>query len=241
MYTVCRNLGFELFQGYYFSRPELVMTREVSVGFANMAHLLNILGNVEASDADVENGFRIDPALTYKLLRIVNSAAIGGRGIESIPFAIRMLGRQMLYRWLALLMVSSMVGGTALSDQLVYTSLLRARMCELVADASLRLRGSQALFLTGLFSMLDVLLRMPMTEVFKRVHVASEIRDAVVDGTGLYADVLQLTVAYQRGDWDAVDRYANALGLLPVQIPWLYTKSLSWVSEQLVLAQDAAA
>jgi EAL and modified HD-GYP domain-containing signal transduction protein len=241
MHDLCLSMGFDYFQGYYYSRPELVSQQEIEVGYMGMLQLLNLLQNPESEDTDIEHGFRADPALMYKLLRIVNSAAVGGRGVDSITFAIRMVGRQMLYRWLALLMVSSMVTGNGVNDELVYAALLRARLCELIADASPEIRNSQALFMTGLFSMLDVLFRMPMRDVLNRVNVSDEIREAVMEGTGPYAEVLHAADAYQRGDWERVDRLAATLGLLPVQLPWLYTKSLTWVNDQLRMTRESDA
>src|SRR6185312_13319697 len=147
-------------------------------------------------------------------------------------YAIRMVGRQMLYRWLALLMVSSMVTGNDVTDQLVYAALLRARLCELIAESSPQVRHPQALFMTGLFSMLDVLLR---------ISVSDEIRQAVMEGSGPYAEPLLLADAYQRGEWDQVDVLASSLGVLPMQMAWLYTKSLTWVNEQLTGVKNAVA
>lgn len=241
MHEMCRSLGFDLFQGYFYQRPELVARKEIPVSQAAMLQLLNMLRDPEATDAAVERGFRSDPSLTYKLLRIVNSAAVGGRGVDSIGYAIRIVGRHMLYRWLALLMVSSMVTGNGLHDQLVEAALLRARLCELIAESSPHVRHSQALFMTGLFSMLDVLLRMPMRDVLARVHVSDEIREAVMEGAGPYAAPLRLADAYQRGDWDQVDALAGSLGILPMQMPWLYTKALTWVNEQITVAAESAA
>lgn len=241
MHKECMTLGFDLFQGYFYRRPELVTRKEIEVGQTAMLRLLNMLRDHETPDAAVESGFRSDPTLTYKLLRIVNSASVGGRGIDSIGYAIRMVGRQMLYRWLALLMVSSMVTGNDVTDQLVYAALLRARLCELIAESSPQVRHPQALFMTGLFSMLDVLLRMPMRDVLARVSVSEEIRQAVMEGRGPYAEPLLLADAYQRGEWDQVDVLASSLGVLPMQMAWLYTKSLTWVNEQLSGVRDAAA
>lgn len=241
MHDMCRSLGFDLFQGYFYQRPELVARKEIPVSHAAMLQLLNMLRDPEATDAAVERGFRSDPSLTYKLLRIVNSAAVGGRGVDSIGYAIRIVGRHMLYRWLALLMVSSMVTGNGLHDQLVEAALLRARLCELIAESSPHVRHSQALFMTGLFSMLDVLLRMPMRDVLSRVHVSDEIREAVMEGAGPYAAPLRLADAYQRGDWDQVDALAGSLGVLPMQMPWLYTKALTWVNEQITAANESVA
>jgi c-di-GMP phosphodiesterase len=241
MHQECMKLGFDLFQGYFYRRPELVTRKEIEVGQPAMLRLLNMLRDHETPDGVIESGFRSDPTLTYKLLRIVNSASVGGRGIDSIGYAIRIVGRQMLYRWLALLMVSSMVTGNDVSDQLVYAALLRARLCELIAESSPQVRHPQGLFMTGLFSMLDVLLRMPMRDVLARVSVSDEIRQAVMEGRGPYAEPLLLADAYQRGEWDQVDTLASALGVLPMQMAWLYTKSLKWVNEQLTTVKDAAA
>lgn len=241
MHQECMKLGFDLFQGYFYRRPELVTRKEIEVGQVAMLRLLNMLRDPETPDAAIESGFRSDPTLTYKLLRIVNSASVGGRGIDSIGYAIRIVGRQMLYRWLALLMVSSMVTGNDVTDQLVYAALLRARLCELIAESSPQVRHPQALFMTGLFSMLDVLLRMPMRDVLARVSVSDEIRQAVMEGSGPYAEPLLLADAYQRGEWDQVDVLASSLGVLPMQMAWLYTKSLTWVNEQLSTVRDAVA
>ena len=241
MHRECMKLGFDLFQGYFYRRPELVTRKEIEVGQAAMLRLLNMLRDHETTDVAIEAGFRSDPTLTYKLLRIVNSASVGGHGIDSIGYAIRIVGRQMLYRWLALLMVSSMVTGNDVTDQLVYAALLRARLCELIAESSPQVRHPQALFMTGLFSMLDVLLRMPMRDVLARVSVSDEIRQAVMEGSGPYAEPLLLADAYQRGEWDQVDVLASSLGVLPMQMAWLYTKSLTWVNEQLSNVRDAAA
>jgi EAL and modified HD-GYP domain-containing signal transduction protein len=241
MHRECMRLGFDLFQGYFYRRPELVTRKEIEVGQAAMLRLLNMLRDPETPDAAIDSGFRSDPTLTYKLLRIVNSAAIGGRGIDSIGYAVRIVGRQMLYRWLSLLMVSSMVTGNDVTDQLVYAALLRARLCELIAESSPQVRHPQALFMTGLFSMLDVLLRMPMRDVLSRVSVSDEIRQAVMGGSGPYAEPLLLADAYQRGEWDQVDVLAASLGVLPMQMAWLYTKSLAWVNEQLSSVREAVA
>jgi EAL and modified HD-GYP domain-containing signal transduction protein len=242
MHKECLRLGFDLFQGYFYRRPELVTRKEIEVGQAAMMRLLNMLRDQETPDLDIESGFRSDPTLTYKLLRIVNSASVGGRGIDSIGYAIRMVGRQMLHRWLALLMVSSMVtGNNDVIDQLVYAALLRARLCELIAESSPHVRHPQALFMTGMFSMLDVLLRMPMKDVLARVSVSDEIRQAIMEGSGPYAKPLLLADAYQRGEWDQVDELASSLGVLPMQMAWLYTKSLTWVNEQISNVMEAVA
>lgn len=238
----CMSLGFDLFQGYFYQRPELVSRQEVEVSHTAMLRLLELLRDPDRSEGEIEAGFRGDPSLAYKLMRIVNSAAVGARGIDSIGHGIRIVGRQTLYRWLALLMVSSMVTGNSdVEDQLVFAALVRARLCELIAESSPAIRNPQSLFMTGLFSMLNLLLRMPVDDLFSRVNVSDDIRAAVMQGTGPCADPLLLADAYQRGEWDRVDDRARSLGVDPGQLPWLYTASISWVNEQLLTVQDRAA
>src|SRR5690606_35918336 len=89
----CVELGFELFQGYFFSRPENMSTRALLPEWGRVVRLLQMLGDSGSHDVDIEEAFRSDPSLSYKLLRMVNSAGIGGRGVESIGHALRMLGR----------------------------------------------------------------------------------------------------------------------------------------------------
>jgi len=233
MHDQCVDIGFSYFQGYLYSRPELVVRQEIAVGVGAMVRLLNLLLDPGATDSDVDDGFRSDPALTYKLLRIVNSAAVGGRGVESIPFAIRMVGRQMLYRWLALLMVSSMTTGSGMQDHRVYATLLRARLCELIAESIPGSGFPQALFMVGLFSRLDAVLGMSPEELMARVHVSDDIRQAVLSHTGPYAAALEIAEYYERGDWERVETLTQDVGLLPTQLPWMYTKALTWVNLQL--------
>jgi EAL and modified HD-GYP domain-containing signal transduction protein len=232
----CAALGYTLFQGYYFSRPEILSRQEVSVEQATIIQLMNLLRDENASDADIEEAFRSDPSLSYKLLRMVNSAALGGRGIESIRHAIRLVGRGVLHRWLALLLVSSMATESGVDAELVHTAVLRARLCELLADAGGRRSASGQQFMVGLFSMIDVLLKVPMEEILDRVDLSPEVRDALLRRTGPYAGSLELVEAYETGRWDAVSDISADMGVAAPEVPELYLQSLSWVRERVRVA-----
>ncbi|MBA4158148.1 MAG: EAL domain-containing protein [Gemmatimonadetes bacterium] len=123
----CLALGFDLFQGYHFSRPEILSKREISLEQMSIIRLMNTLRDENASDTLLEEAFRSDLTLSYKLLRIVNSAGVGGRGVQSIQHAIRLIGRAALHRWLALLLVSSIAREHGVDAEIVHTAICRAR------------------------------------------------------------------------------------------------------------------
>lgn len=229
---MCRRHGYTLFQGYYYSKPQIVSHRELSVEHSTMVRLLNMLDDPRAGDVDIENAFKSDPSLSYKLLRIANSAAFGGKDVQSIGFALRMVGRTVLHRWLTLLLVSSVASRSGIGLELVLAALVRARLAELVGEHSGRRSEMGPLFLVGLFSLLDALLRMPMEGVLERMSIAQDVKDALLSRSGPYASTLALVEAQERGDWAAVQDASAALGLSGAQVSASYTEALGWAAER---------
>jgi EAL and modified HD-GYP domain-containing signal transduction protein len=228
----CRRLGYTLFQGYFYSKPQIVSHRELGVEQTTIVRLLNLLDDAAVADADVENAFKSDPSLSYKLLRIANSASFGGRDVQSIAFALRMVGRGVLHRWLTLLLISSVASQSGMAHELVLTALVRGRLCELVGQRTGRKEQMGPLFLVGLFSLLDALLRMPMEGILARMAIAPEVRDALLSRSGPYAATLALAEAQERGDWQAVTDAAAAVGLAAGEVATVYTEALTWAQER---------
>lgn len=232
----CKALGFELFQGYFFSRPELITKKGISVAHTAVLQLMNLLRDDEISDAEIEEAFRRDPSLSYKLLRMVNAASGGGRGVESILHAIRILGRAALHRWLALLLVSSLASQGGTDAELVHAAILRARLCELMGAAAGQRAQMGSLFMVGLFSHMDVLMRTSMEELVGQIAMAEEVKAALLRRGGPYAPWLRVAEAYEAGQWDEMTAEAAALGLSPLAMPEIYLESLAWAREQLQAA-----
>lgn len=228
----CMELGFELFQGYFYARPEILSGREMPVQQANIIRLLNLLRNADATDMQVEDAFRADMMLSFKLLRIVNSAALGGMGIESIKHAVQLLGRGALHRWLSLLLISSLTTSSGVHNELVTVAMQRARFCELIAETRGRRREGGALFMAGLFSLLDALLRKPMEEILSQVDLTSELRDVLLHRAGPYAATVRLVEAYEAARWDDVMEEAQGLGLPVGEVPELYAQAVEWTRQR---------
>jgi EAL and modified HD-GYP domain-containing signal transduction protein len=181
-------------------------------------------------DGEIEDVLRRDVALSYKLLRMVNSAAVGGRDIWSIGHALRLLGRDQVARWLGLLLVTD---GTrdGVRGELMNLSLVRARMCELLADASGVPRARGPLFLVGMLSVLDQLLETPMDVLADSMELAPDVRNALLARQDFYGDALALVEAYEQGWWDQVDGLSASVGVSPVALSPMYLDALAWASE----------
>ena len=234
------GLGFTLFQGYYFSRPETVTSDGGGIDTLKLLPLLDAVQDPEVTNADVESRIRRDPALSYKLLRIVNSAALGGRGVESIMHAINLVGRQALFRWLSLLLTSSLASGGGTSREMVSLTLLRARLLELMGrDAG---ANAAALFLTGMFSNVDSLLRISIADLVERVRFAPEVRSTLLREEGApYLRWLELAEAYEEARWEEVARLAREIGLDPGAVAARYLEALQWTDDALADMDGAEA
>lgn len=228
--AACRELGFTLFQGYVFSRPETMDGRAVQVQQVTMFQIMSLLNQPNVTDRALEEAFRSHPSLSLALLRIVNAAAFGGRGIDSIPHAIRLIGREALSRWMLIMLVSSVGARNPVAHEAVVGALVRGRFCESVTayDAS---GDPAARFLVGLLSRMDVLLGLPMTAVLERLPVKDDIREALLEGTGPHAGVLKLADAYERAEWAVVQASGDAKAL--AELSEMYAEAARWATDRL--------
>ena len=229
----CASAGFTLFQGYYYSRPQLVAKKVLPTAQLAAMRLVQQLRDPKARDAEIIATVGSDVAMTYKLLQLVNNAATGGRGVTSLEHALRLLGRQALARWVSLLLVSSLVTGDGTSREVAHVAMRRGRFAERTAQALGR-DDDGVFFLVGLFSLLDALLDMPMAEAIEPLDLAPEVKRALTSGLGPYAVMLKLAESFERGDWGEVDLKAEALGLAKDDLLGAYTEAEHWAFEQMI-------
>jgi len=225
----CKALGFEFFQGYYFARPENLVARVIN---PNHATVLVLLEKVRqgADVRELEQYFKKDVALTFKLLRYINSAGFGlSCEVHSIRHAVSILGMQPLYRWLTLLLVTA--GGSPSSPTLARTAITRGRMCELLGRHGMPRGDQDNLFIVGVFSLLPAFLEMPMEEVLDRVVIADKIASALLDRSGLYGPFLALAEAVELGDRVQLDDITTSLMLSPRQVSEAHLQALAWVEQ----------
>lgn len=232
MRALCQQLGCSLFQGYVFSRPETLAGRAITVQQTTMINIMGLLGDPTITDTVLEEAFQSHPALSIALLRIVNSASFGARSVESIPHAIRLIGREALSRWLLVMLVSSVASQSPVANEVVLQALVRGRFCELVTSRS----GSGdpgARFLVGLLSRIDVMLGQPMARVLERLPVSAAVQDALLHGVGPHAATLGLAIAYEQGAWDDVDACEREASADGGALAVIYGEATQWATERL--------
>lgn len=225
----CRELGFDFFQGYYFARPENLVAKIINPGHATVIQLLEKVRQ-EADVKDLEALFKKDVALTFKLLRYINSAGFGlSCEVQSIRHAVSILGMQPLYRWLTLLLATA--GGSPTSPALSRTAITRGRLCELLGKHILPRADQDNLFIVGVFSLLPAFLEMPMEQVLERVVISDALADALMDHAGLYGPFLSLVEAVESGDQGVLENLAQSLMLSPAQVSEAHLQALAWVEQ----------
>jgi EAL and modified HD-GYP domain-containing signal transduction protein len=223
-YELCRELGFHYFQGFFFERPKLVGGHPIQPG---VVAKIRLAGELQQPGLDLEALERIvsqDVALTYRLVRTVNSAFFSlPRRISSLHDALVLLGENQVRRWATVIVLAGLEGKP---DELIGTALVRGRMCELMAEQAGE-RKDQGYFLTGLFSLLDALCDAPLEEVIEDLPLAHEIVDALVAGKGAQGEILKSVVAYEHGDFDG----AELRSLATEQIAEAYLGAVGWARD----------
>ncbi|MBV8648383.1 EAL domain-containing protein [Paludibacterium sp.] len=228
-FHLCQNLGFDGYQGFYFARPETLSAKVINATFANTLTLLNLL----RQDADIhtlEDVLKRDVALSYKLLRYVNSAAAGlNTTISSFAHAVTVLGYKKLYRWLTLLLITA-GDGDSVPPALQKTVVTRGRLMELLGQSkNFSPENCDNLFITGMFSLLDVLFDMPMDQVIEHMHLPEAIQSALLGKESMYTPYLQLAQACERLSLDGVPERCAELGLDSEAFNQAHTSALAWV------------
>lgn len=188
------NLGFDLFQGYHFARPQVLSTRQQkNPAKVQLLRLLSlILG--DADTAQLEAEFKRHPTLSYNLIRMVNSAAVGLRErVTSLRQAIILLGRRQLQVWMQLLLYTASDNREA-GNPLLQMAATRGKLMETLAkaDPASEQDDHDAAFMTGILSLVDVLLEMPREEIFKELNLSEEMKEALMFRTGGLGHLLRL-------------------------------------------------
>jgi EAL and modified HD-GYP domain-containing signal transduction protein len=219
-HSLCRDLGFDLFRGAYFSAPEVVERDDLPTDMIGVARLMNLVADDDVHEKQIEDAFLADPRLSFKLLRIANSAAYGRSGIETIGQAVRLVGRGPLHKWLAMLLVTSAPQSTGVDSELLFSALQRGWLCEKMANNSGRPAQAGALFLAGLLSNFDAILGLPMDEMLRQVRVSPEVEAALLHAEGPFTPYVDVARSFVDGDFDKVEELASLMGVADVLPGW---------------------
>src|SRR5208283_5011885 len=223
------NMGFEYFQGYFFSKPEILKGKEIS---GSEIQYLNFMIEISKANYDLnelETIISRDISMSYKLLRHVNSAYFK-RSSEaaSLKQALLILGKDEISRLFLLIGLSKLASNKP--EELIRSACIKAKFCEKLGYVSGRGAQKNELFLLGLFSHLDAILDQPMMEIMEKLPLGTSVKEALVYRRGELADYLALAEFYEHGEWESVKETAAKIGIAESLIPKIFLEACSWAN-----------
>ncbi len=232
-FQICYDLGFEFFQGYFFARPVVLKRKKIDVSSMAMLKLLQQL-TMDASVNQLEQTFKENPALSYNLLRLVNSVAMGMREkIKTLRHAIVMLGVNHLRRWIQLSLFAGH-DSRSINHPLLEMAAVRGRLMEILvrslSQADPGDERAEAAFMVGILSLLDVLFETPMEEIITNLNLNDDVSSALLERSGSLGSLLNLAEKLEVTDFDAVTELLKECDVSLDQLLIAQLEAFNWRS-----------
>ncbi len=229
----CMQLGFQMFQGYYFAKPEVLSVKRADPGKMSLLKLLTlVMSNSEIEE--IEKEFKHQPGLSYNLMRMVNSVASGlPQKINSIKHAIMILGRKQLQRWVQLLLYSANQSDDGMSNALMQTAAARGKLMELIATAERPhdKNHHERAFMVGILSLLDALLGIEMQQIVDKLDIPDDMSQALLVRDGRLGLELKLIEANEKGEITIIQSILNQLGFLSLsELADIEIQAIGWAN-----------
>ncbi len=224
-YELAKTMGFVYFQGYFFSKPEILQNKDIPSSKLTILQLLNEVNGVDFDIDKLKNLLNQDVSTSYKLLNYLNSAFFNRlQPISSIRQAIAFLGSKGIRQFISLIAIGQL--GDGKPGELIRTSIIRARFLELVGQEVNR--DGNELFMLGLFSLIDAMLDNSMENLINKMPLSDKICEALVDRKGEVYPFLRIIEVYESGNWDEFEKLLNEIGCDPGKIVEFYIESVDW-------------
>ncbi|MBU1004030.1 MAG: HDOD domain-containing protein [Proteobacteria bacterium] len=230
-FSMAKELGFPLFQGYFFKHPELVSGKKLT---SHQASRFNLLKAIEQKDPDFESlakDIQTDVSISYRLLTYLNSAAFSfAQPIHSIKQALVLLGWKQLRSWLRVIVLTDLQP-KGKSPELFFIAVQRGKFLELISHSQDQAKTDpDSMFLLGLFSLLEAMLESPMADIVDKLPLAPELKSALLGEDTNHAKWLELVRAHEKGKWEEMDKLTDDLGLNRLVVAVSYYKSVLWAN-----------
>jgi EAL and modified HD-GYP domain-containing signal transduction protein len=230
-YNAAKEAGFHLFKGFYFRQPVVGQkSKEINplkINYLRLMKLSNTEGYMDFRE--ISAIISSDVALSYKLLRILNSAAVGLRNVTSIGTAIAYLGEDNLKKWIAVLALRGAAEDKPI--ELIRLSLIRAYFGEQLAPHFRIRRSPQKLFMIGMLSLLHIALDIPREDLMIDLPVEDDIRDSLLSKRGIYSDMLSFYENYEYANWELVAQFVEHHQLDASYVNDAYIASVKWYND----------
>jgi c-di-GMP-related signal transduction protein len=227
-YKAAMECGMAGASGWFCKISASAGTKELAPGQAHIIRVLNLVRN-NADVTQIESALKQDVALSYRLLRYINSAGFGlSCEVQSFRHAVTILGYDKLNKWLSLLLVSS--SKDPMAPAMMHGALARARLMELLGQGMINKSELDNLFIAGAFSLLDVMLGVPLEKALEPMHLPEQISEAITQKSGPYAAFFQLAVALEENDAGPVAELSASLGLTATQVNAALLQAISFAA-----------
>jgi c-di-GMP phosphodiesterase len=239
-FHLCFQGGFDIFQGRFVNSRENWHPPKSDINRALVMEILKLV----RSGADyslIAEQLKREPVLAFKLLRYINSAAMGLQTrVDTMSKALLLLGHEKFYRWLSLLLFDIKTPGYR-ERLLTEQALTRGRCLETLAGQGRLPKEKDHLFLLGMFSLLDVLMGLSVEEMLKQAKLPEPVQAALLRQPGPYLDALQLAIAAEGHDQAELKRCAELCGITPANLSYGAIEGLAWASAITALGEASAA
>jgi EAL and modified HD-GYP domain-containing signal transduction protein len=226
-FEAAQKMGFELFQGYFFCKPEIIQGREIQGFQLNLMLIMAQINNETFSRQKLEELISRDMGISYKLFKYLNSAFFARASkVSSVKQALVFMGEKETRRFVSLIAMSRLAEGKP--DELIRTACIRGKFCELLSAEAHENISPSEMFTLGMFSLLDAVVDQPMDKILGELPLSSQIKHALIGNKGRLAGYIELVRSYETGKWDRLSRLAQALNLNTVALPALYLQACKW-------------
>ncbi|MFC3395789.1 EAL and HDOD domain-containing protein [Brenneria rubrifaciens] len=235
-YMQGKKIGITLFQGYFFSRPEIMKSKRLINNSSSTIRLLKEINNQELNYARIEELVFADLSLYYKLMRYVTNIKYNTRfGITSSSMSFRamsiLLGQKKLKRFISLISITN--SNAEKPSEIYHSSLIRARICELLHIGRNLEDDPTEAFLCGLLSLLDAILDCPMPLLLSQITLSDKVNRALLNHTGEFAVYLTLISEYEQQQWEHLNFYLSCLQINEADFFRIVMDATLWADEML--------
>lgn len=224
-FRVAKKMGFDYFQGYFFAKPEVISTKGISTNHITKLKLVNEVGQKSLDIKKIGTFIKNDAPLSFKLLKYANSAYFNRMiPIDTIKDAIAYIGETELRKFINVVVISDL--GNEKPNELIRSSIIRARMCENFSTIFKSKFSIDELFTLGLFSFMDALMDCPMKDILDNIALSDKMKQALLGNDKGFSRMLDIIIGFEQGNWDQPVYRALAGSDIEQKLPELYAEAI---------------
>lgn len=219
------SLGFNLFQGFFFCKPIITSAKCTDTLQASKLQLIKYIADPDVSFFDLANVIKRDLVLSYRLLKIVNSAYYGLKyTVTGILHALLILGLNEIKKWISLIVLNQIK--TTKPSELIRAALVRGIFMDKLAIYKKKRKNRDEYFLVGLFSLAEAIMDTPIEAVLKETHLSEDICEPLITGEGEKAELLKIIYHIERAEWEEAEEAAAACGIDKLKTNQFYIEAM---------------